>query len=575
MRSRIFLLVAVLASTPGFAGGFSNQTVAAGVVFQHSIPSDHRSGPMSGGGAVGDFNNDGYPDLYVLGGGLNRDALFINNGDGTFSDQSEQWNVLTPHRGVGATVADYDDDGDDDIYLTSFGPMQSFESPGAHRLLRNEGGYFSNVAVDAGLNMTTENYGDGYGAAFGDYDRDGDLDLFVGAWHGVQALGARLFRNDGSNGFTNVTTEAGVITRSTHAFGAIWADMDGDRYPELIVAGDFGTSRYYRNNQDGTFTELDPGTGLAPSPADHWNVGKAHNAMGITAGDFNRDGLIDFFITAIWPTFAYANDFWGNGLYINHGGHVFSQMAESAGVHDGGWGWGTSAVDLDNNGWPDLPMTNGWPFADPVTFASFSNEQSYLFMNAGNLSFDERALTYEFDHRGEGRALLHLDYDRDGDMDIVILSNNEVLQLYRNERIAGAVPPDAHWLQVKLDTAGRSAYAPHGAGAIIEVTTRSGVQKQQVVLGGTYLGQSELVAHFGLGTDRWVRHVVVDWGNGRNTRRNRVSADQRIILTPPCRRPGHALRPPQSPPGPPCMQPPGGAESGASPPRQQQQRRQQ
>ncbi|MBT8143215.1 MAG: CRTAC1 family protein, partial [Gammaproteobacteria bacterium] len=499
------------------------------------IASDHRAGPMSGGGAVGDFNNDGYPDLYVLGGGQRADALFINNRDGTFSDRASEWGVAISHRGVGVTVADIDDDGDHDLYLTSFGPTDAFESPGRHYLLINQGERFVNMAERFGVHMSSEQYADGYGAAFGDYDLDGDLDLFVSGWHGVDARGSRLFRHAQPGRYVDATTEAGVIDASTHAFGAVWADMDNDRYPELVVAGDFGTSRYYRNNQDGTFAELDPGTGALTTPGLHnWTIGKAWNAMGITAGDFDRDGRIDFFVTAIWPTFNFADPFWGNGLYLNLGDHRFAENGASAGVADGGWGWGTSAVDLDNDGWLDLPMTNGWPHTDTVTGAVFGGEQSYLFRNTGGAVFEEQALAAGFEHHGQGRALLHLDYDRDGDMDLVVLSNKEPARLYRNELIGDMTPADGRWLQVVLDTHNHSGLAPHGAGATISVTTGSGeTHQRQVILGGTYLGQSELVSHFGLGRERKILSVVVDWPNGEQTQLERIPSDRRITLAPP------------------------------------------
>ncbi len=552
MRATVVLAIIVSAPAAAAELTFSDQTVAAGLGFSHGVALDHRAGPMCSGGAVGDFNGDGYPDLYIVGAGEgDRDAVFINETDGTFSNRWLEWQVATRHRGVAATVADFDDDGDDDVYVTSFGPTIYIDSGGYHRLLRNDGGRFSETAAAAGVNMTTD-YPDGYGAAFGDYDRDGDLDLFVGGWHGVNALGARLFRNDGGS-FVNVTDAAGVISHDTHAFGAVWSDMDGDRYPELIVAGDFGTSRYYRNNRDGTFSELDPGTGAVVEPVPgNWSIGKAHNAMGITAGDVNRDGLADFFITAIWPTFAFASEFWGNGLYINHGGHVFSETAESAGVHDGGWGWGTSAVDLDNDGWTDLPMTNGWQQVDPITNTDFTEDPTFVFRNGGGAVFSDVATAAGLAHTGQGRTLLHLDYDRDGDMDIVILSNGQTLRLFRNDLIVGETPDDAHWLQLKLDTSGNPQLAPHGAGALITVETASGTQTQQVVMGGTYLGQSELVAHFGLGSDAKVNALTVDWGNGKLTRLKGVRADQRLTLRAPCppRPAGKPLRP-RPPGGPP------------------------
>ena len=171
---------------------FSDQTAAAGLLLIHDASIDHRSGPMVGGGAIGDFNLDGFPALFITGGGDVADALFMNNGDGPFTDRADAWGIALAHRGMAATVADFDDDGDDDIYVTSQGPMTVQGGPGMHLLYRNDGGYFVDIAEAAGV-AETASYPDGYGASFGDYDRDGDLDLFVGGWHSRPALGARLF----------------------------------------------------------------------------------------------------------------------------------------------------------------------------------------------------------------------------------------------------------------------------------------------------------------------------------------------------------------------------------------------
>ncbi|MEM7081785.1 MAG: CRTAC1 family protein [Pseudomonadota bacterium] len=508
---------------------FTDVTEDAGLSFVHDNAIDHQSGPMTGGGAVGDFNDDGFADLYVIGGGDRRDALYINNGDGTFSDQADSWNLAEPHRGTGATASDYDNDGDVDLFVTSFGAMSENADLGKHRLYRNDGDRFTNVAVEAGVSTTSTTHPDGYGAAFGDYDRDGDLDLFVGAWHNAPVLGARLFDNQGDGTFVDATASAGIITRSTRAFGAIFADMDNDFFPELLVAGDFGTNRYYRNNQDGTFTELDPGSGLANANDEvSWSIGNAHNAMGTTVGDFNRDGRLDWFVTAIWPTAAFESDFWGNGLYLNQGMHTFAEEAERYRVHDGGWGWGTEAADFDNDGWTDLVMTNGWPFQDSVTGASFDNEASYLWRNNGDGTFAAPDAQTGFDHTGQGRALLTLDYDRDGDIDIVILSNQEPMRLFRNEQNNSYTSLTARWLQVEIDASLHPRRAPHGIGARLTLEAGGVAQTQYIKAGGTYLGQSEAVAHFGLGDVKRIDKLTIDWGDGEPIVLQRVRLDRRL-----------------------------------------------
>ncbi len=533
MRSFLPCLTALCTVTAGADSQlhFTDVTQAAGLSFVHETAIDHQSGPMTAGGAAGDFNGDGYADLYFIGGGGRMDALYINNRNGSFSDRTEEWNLDTLHRGVGATTGDYDNDGDLDLYVTSFGPMTQNADHGQHRLYRNEGDHFVNVAAVTGVDTTTTTHPDGYGAAFGDYDRDGNLDLFVGAWHNAPVLGARLFHNKGDGTFEDATEKAGIITQSTRAFGAVWIDMDNDRYPELLIPGDFGTNRYYRNNRDGTFSELDPGTGLTSKDGTpNWTISKAHNAMGTTVGDFNGDGRPDWFITAIWPTSNLDSDFWGNGLYINQGNHTYTEEASGYRVNDGGWGWGSESADFDNDGWTDIVMTNGWPFTDPVSGASFDNESSYLWRNQGDLSFEEIGAQSGFNHTGQGRALLTLDYDRDGDMDIAVLSYREGMQLFRNDQNNSYMSPSSHWLQIELDTTRSPSRAPHGLGARITVEAGGITQTQYMKAGGTYLGQSERVVHFGLGPHSRVQKLTIDWGDGVPVTLRGVRADRRLRL---------------------------------------------
>ena len=535
-----FVSTLTLVALPVSAAGlrFTDQTEAAGLSFSHEQAFDHRSGPMGGGGAVGDFNGDGYADLFVLGGG-GSDALFINNRDGTFTNRAEEWGLDTPHRGTGATVADFDGDGDLDLYVTSMGDMESvLPSAGHHKLYRNDGGRFTDVAGICGVNRTAS-YPDGYGAAFGDYDLDGDLDLFVAGWHRIgqdQAFGSRLFRNRGDGTFDDATDAANVIQSSTFGFGGIFADMDGDRYPELLVAGDFGTTRYYRNNRDGTFSELDPGSGVAPSLAEdpNWTLGKAHNGMGQVVADVNRDGRPDWFVTAIWPTFHYESAYWGNGLYFNLGGHVFDERTEGSGVADGGWGWGAAATDFDHDGRLDLMMTNGWPFTDEVTGQQFDGEASYLFRQRKDGSFRDVAGRVGLDHTLQGRGLMTLDYDRDGDMDVVILSNQDALRLYRNELVADGPfqRRRANWLQVSLDTSDHPTLAPGGVGAEVVVRTRNAVQHAWMNNGGSFISSHEAVLHFGLRGKKRIDSVSVNWPNGKRTVLRDVRANRRITVRP-------------------------------------------
>lgn len=237
----------------------TNRTVEAGLNVIHSphkdiIPSAMQW--MTGGMAVGDFNNDGHQDLFWICGGGDPDRLFINDGKGSFDEQAVAWGIDELHGGCGAAVGDYDGDGWDDIYVSSFGTVSEALEPGHNRLYHNNGnGTFSEVAEAAGVNYASQSVPGGFGAAFGDYDLDGDLDLMVTRW-GNEVSGDRLYQNNGDGTFTDVTDEAlGAAIFGVWGFQPAFIDMNGDLYPELLIAGDFKESRYFVNNGDGTFTD--------------------------------------------------------------------------------------------------------------------------------------------------------------------------------------------------------------------------------------------------------------------------------------------------------------------------------
>jgi hypothetical protein len=519
MKSR--LAIATLIASGCLAAGvvpaaqvaFSDQTVAAGLSFTPDSPGDMDHEAMYPGGSVADFNKDGWPDLFVLGCGNVADALFINNGNGTFTDEAAAWGLADTHRGRGTTVGDFNNDGWPDIFITSGGDMTGVDRFFQHRLYRNNGnGTFTDIAGTAGVTNTSAYYLTATGAAFGDYDLDGDLDLFVGGWENFACSSGpcdqnRMFKNNGDETFTDVTMTVGGDFFQIDGFSPRFVDMNGDHYPELLVAADFGTSRYYINDQDGTFTDA-----IATS-----GTGFDTNGMGSTVGDFNPDGLADWYVTSIHRDGMGAQD--GNYLYINQGNHVYSVNPDISGAKDGGWGWGTEAVDFDHDGWIDLAETNGW--YEP----EFVGEQSYLFRNNGDLTFTEVQVGSGFDHTDDGRSLLTLDYDRDGDMDIVITSWSAPLRLFRND-VTGS---DAHWLEIRLNTDGDPVLAPEGYGSRVVITV-SGVSQYFWINGGaSYLGRSQPVAHFGLGTATIVDQLTVEWANGSTTVLTNVPADQ--ILT--------------------------------------------
>ncbi|RMF73353.1 MAG: CRTAC1 family protein, partial [Planctomycetota bacterium] len=516
-RVSLCLIVAALGASVATAVDpvFTDQTVAAGVVNTFSPPPAWNTvaAEMAGGAVVADFDRDGRQDLFVLGGGDGPDRLFINNGDGTFTDQAVAWGVAATHLGGGVAAGDYDGDGWIDLFVASFGPP-SGAVIGAHKLYHNNGdGTFTDVAAAAGVAMTNPDIPDGFGAAFGDYDLDGDLDLAVAGWMGDDGTqdgatrGNRLFRNNGDGTFTDVTAAAGVEDLDMHGFSPRFVDMDGDLYPELLMAADFQTSHYFINNRDGTFTDFTAQSG----------TGLDRNGMGSAIGDFDNDGLLDWYVTSIYNVQLSLT---GNMLYRNLGAHVFEERSEAAGVKQGGWGWGTCAVDLNHDGWQDIAATNGW------VYGNYLIDATRLYRNNGDGTFTDVAVASGLNHTGQGRALLTADFDDDGDQDIVIVCSREPLVLYRND-LSG---PNTNWLRVFLDTRGAPSLAPDGIGARVVIRAGGRRQVRYISPGSTYLGGCEPSAHFGLGAATNVERLRVEWPDGGVTILRNVAVNQTLTI---------------------------------------------
>jgi hypothetical protein len=495
---------------------FTECATKADLIATHQPPPEYLRNFMTGGGAVGDFDNDGWPDLFMVDGGTAPDRLFMNNGDGTFTDRAGDWGLDEVHWGTAAAVGDYDGNGWLDIYVTSIcrtsaGPQEV----GAHRLYQNTGeGTFVEVAEAAGVATTATVKPGGFGVAWGDYDLDGHLDLFVAAWD-PKTDGNRLFRNRGDGTFEDATVDAGIDPAGMQGFQPRFVDMNGDRYPELLVSADFMTSRYYANDGDGTFTDetVDSGTGLDG------------NGMGSTIGDFDGDGRLDWYVTSIWTMIKHPTiPGTGNMLYLNQGDHVYVESGQLMEVHDGGWGWGSSGVDLDLDGWIDIVEVNGW---NKVGEDDFSIERAKVFLSDEGTGFTEVAGTCGFESVGQGRGLVRLDYDRDGDQDFVVFSAGGPLELYRNDLVSAN-----GWLTIHLDTSRTDRVAPRGVGSLARVTTAEGMQLMRSLASETtYLAQSELSAHFGLGVTAGPATVVIEWANGFVTTLENVPVDQIMTVS--------------------------------------------
>ncbi|HVU64597.1 MAG TPA: CRTAC1 family protein [Phycisphaerales bacterium] len=498
---------------------FSDQTAAANLT---AVSTAMVGGPgnemplMTGGVAVGDFDGDGWQDIFVLGGPGAPDKLYMNNHDGTFTDRAAAWGVDRTHWGFGIAVGDYDGDGRLDVFITSGGATGASCD---HLLYHNNGnGTFTNVAQQAGVRSTVATGFDGLGAAWGDYDLDGRLDLAV-AGYSYGSGGNRLFHNNGDGTFTDVTPVVGGAGSMMQVLGFSpkFIDMNGDRYPELLWIADFGSSKYFANNGDGTFTQM---TSVA-------GVGLEGNGMGVTVGDFNNDGRPDFYVTSVYTLQQGHPGVPGTGnmLYLNQGSNHFTETSLAAGVKNTGWGWGTVAADFRHIGRQDIVATNGWQGSNYN--GEFLSDPTCVFLNNGGATptFASAAPACGVTHTGEGRGLVVFDYNNDGRPDILIATNGGPLTLYRND-----TPGAGSYLRVFLNTHASHGLAPNGYGAHVIVTTGGSSQHRWITGGSNYLSQSELSAHFGLGSATAVTQLRIEWPDGSVTTRSSIGVDRTITV---------------------------------------------
>ncbi len=507
---------------------FSDVTTNAGLngLSQPVAPSRHMQPYLTGGVALGDFDADGWTDIYLP--RTNGRATLMRNVEGRFVDVTDAAfgpNHLTGVRPSGATWGDIDNDGDLDLYVTSI------FSNRYHLFLNDGKGRFEEVAQARGVAQHNDAPHFGFSAIFADYDVDGDLDLYTTEWRlstqlqGSAPSNARLFRNDGTGHFTDVTRFAGVSMTGlkatmTHAleqsFSAHFTDMDADGFPDLLVASDNGTSRLFWNNGNGTFRD---GTELA-------GVGTDQYGMGSDVADFDGDGDFDWFVTSIYQ--PDSPNFNGNRLYRNAGNRRFVDATEATGVRDAGWGWASKFFDFDNDGDLDLLATNGIAmsaqFHPPLYAYRHAQDATRVWENVGG-TFHEVADDVGVKHSGQGRGIAVFDYDRDGDQDFVVVNNDGTVRLYRNE----LAPGDQH---VRIRLQGQSANR-RGIGAIIRLTARAGDRPvlRTIGAGNNFLSQSEAVAHFGIDdAPKSLHQIEVIWPGGDKQILKNVSRRAEMVI---------------------------------------------
>jgi len=503
------------------------------------------------GAAVGDFDDDGWPDIYLTRLGR-RDLLFRNRlGDGGGQDGVPVFEELGLERGLsevfngnGAAWVDVDDDGDLDLYVTSM------DIPGRFWFYRNElaetgAASFVEAASEHGLALDDGLPHFGFSIGVGDYDGDGWLDLHTSEWwpgsapreHGHHV---RLLRNRGAEApgvFDDATDAAGasmlmINPEGVYAFAPTFVDLDEDGWLDLAVTSDNGTSRLFWNLGDGSFADGTPGAGVSIE----------RNGMGSAFGDYDGDGHLDWYVSAIFSPndeLDCGNPVCGNGgnrLYRSVGPYCFEEVGRDEQVYTGGWGWGTSFWDPDNDGDLDLVEINGFQVPHGPPSLAFVGDPIRFWRNRseteGASRYTEGAAEVGLLDIGQGRGLVAFDYDRDGDEDLLTVDNGGkyggATKLWRNE--AGN---QNAWLAVELDgpTGNR-----HGVGARIELQRESGgpTQVRVIGVGGQFLAHGENRAHFGLGpSELAIAELRVIWPGGETSVEVGVTPRQTVRVAAP------------------------------------------
>ncbi len=496
---------------------------------------------VGGGCAFFDYDDDGWMDIFILGGtrlegpppgATNR--LYKNNRDGTFTDVTEKSGLHDAGWAMGVCVGDYNNDGYEDLFCTYFGQ---------NKLYRNNGdGTFTDVAKVAGL--TSERPRFGTGCSFLDYNRDGFLDLFVAnyvqidlahapkpeannpscSYEGLPVLcGPRglqpgyhsLYRNNGDGTFTDVSKESGISDfQKSYGLTVVTADLDEDGWPDIFVACDSTPSLLFLNNHDGTFREDALARGIAVSGDGRENAG-----MGVGVGDYNLTGYLDIFKTHFQRE--------ASGLYLNNGKAEFEDVTAQAGIikEHRFVSWGAGIVDLDNDGYPDIFLVTGniYPEMGKVFPELPYKSPRIIFRNLSAGRFEEI-----IDQAGPAVSALHSsrgcafgDFDNDGDLDIVVMNMNEPPSLLRND-----APATNHWLKIKLvgTKSNRSAI-----GTRVVVHYGKKMQAQELLSQSSYLSSNDPRLHFGLGRET-IADIEIRWPNGLREWAKTVAADHLVVI---------------------------------------------
>ncbi len=516
---------------------FTDVTASAGLDFQHSNGGfgDFRLLEIMGSGAaLLDYDLDGYLDLFLVNGSSIPDwkktdptsKLFHNRGDGTFGDATEGSGLLLKTYGMGAAVGDFDNDGDPDLCVTGY--------PRSYLFQNNGDGTFSDISKVAGI----ENQGHwGSSAGFVDFDRDGFLDLFVCNYvsyrpqdesfcgngnhrnycHPTTFEGdlSVLYHNRGDGTFADVSVSSGIAATEGKALGVAFSDFNGDHYPDIFVANDTLADFLFKNTQDGTFEEVGFASGVALD-----ENGEPRAGMGTDFGDYDGDGKLDLVVT------NFADE--GNALFRNEGA-IFTEVTFRSGIHEKSYlkvGFGTRFFDYDNDGDLDAFMANG--HIDPSIkqlrdYVSFRQE-NLLYENVGGRFREVSSQSGSWSTvRDLSRGAAFGDVDNDGDVDIVVTNNGGRVNLLRNEG-----GNRKNWLILKLVGVKSNR---EGIGAQVRARVGKSVLHRRVETAASYLSSQDPRIHLGLGDAEEVSELEIDWPSGTRQKLRGLRANRILTIT--------------------------------------------
>ena len=531
-----FLGAASPAAVPA-AVRFVDVAGRAGVHFTHhsgATGKKYLPETLGSGCAFIDLDGDGWADILLIngkdltpGGRKYFPAFYHNNHNGTFTDVTKGSGLDVEMYGMGVAVADYDNDGLPDIYVTAL--------DGDH-LFHNEGhGHFRDVTAQSGI----RNANFGTSAAWIDYDRDGKPDLFVAnyvTWskqkdlwcsldgatksyctpESYKGTSSKLYHNLGNGKFEDVTQKAGLGDSTSKSLGVVVFDYDGDGWPDLFVSNDTQPSKLYRNNHNGTFTEEGMQAGVA-----YGEDGVARGAMGVDADDYDHSGRPDLLVG------NFANQMLG--LYHNEGKGFFVDEAPSSTVGRASLlnlTFGAFFIDYDLDGWDDIFAANGHiePDINRIQPKVQYKEPPLMFRNEGHGHFENVSdqLGPDFRRALVARGAAYADFDHDGDLDVLINTNDGPAVLYRNDG-----GNKNNWLEVRLigTKCGRTAL-----GAIVRIESPLGKQWKTVHSGSSYCSQSDQVLTFGLAKDKQVSSLIVEWPSGARQQFSNIAPNQFLTI---------------------------------------------